>query len=40
MIATSPAVLPFEWTSKDMGKVHTCDECYRKFLERVKEAKG
>ena len=28
-----------EWTSKDMGKVHTCDECYRKFLERVKEVK-
>ena len=28
-----------EWTSKAVGHVHTCDECYRRFLQRLKEVK-
>ena len=29
-----------EWTSKAVGHVHTCDECYRRFLRRLKEVEA
>lgn len=29
-----------EWTSKAVGHAHTCDECYRRFLQRLKEVEA